>query len=1199
MSRVIYSPFSGSVAGTTRPILTQSEITAINSSISDITDDGILSAHEKATYFVPKMNELEQLANALIVSAAEYNISSADLSSAQATHNTYLGNLNPAWDGPNDTPVNRTTLNSNISDLTSEIASLQASLYGNSISPKGIYSAGTTYYVRDAVTFNGNGYVRIGTGPTTGTDPTDGTKWALLVEAGADGNEGADGSPGNNGLDGVDGVDGTDGTLKEFVWLRNATQPTTPTGNGIPSGWSDDPPSGSNPLWMSVSKQELDGTLIGNWSTPIRHDGPPGNDGSDGSPGSDGVDGRAIIINQTAPGFFYSNGVLDPSTQIISFDVTLSGLAGPVSWTTDPSVKSATGNAFSLSNADMGSNRSIVVTATANGVSQTVNITNLADPLARPTTIIPSSTEPPVIPGGIWIGDEDLWFGNTTGTAWERGATVGAQAGVNFRNSTGVVIPEDDVVTSLGIAAGFDGQGELSLFDNIDLSNLTRTIGQLPTVRANPSLQNATLLEQQPSLLPNSKFVMVDQNNFVAGIYPVEGTTTRTAAQQISSLSGGLRITSAVDTTVAYGFPAIPIDDRKIYTLRLRHRSSATSTQGLYLRFNESNNSLSNGRTHVAVNTSVGAHGSQRTSFFNLLDNGAMPGTSTREDSYTYFPTPGTKFASFSMYNWSGFSGDYEVEWVSLSEQGNHELGATFGADWGDSGNISDLPAEGEFIRAQALASMNTGGIGDITFLRNVAGSGAANDGEIHIRGTTFLPPNGRVPHKVNATRREIPTPYEGSRVGYPFFVIYSDESVTSRFSGFWNNTATTLNFFCAEYNPITRQWTARDNSYIAYNFTPLDTDCIVAVCTKRNTTAGIDTLSSLLSVSPNLPTVQRNATGENLYFDNFDSYQDGTDFDTEWETVSGQGNIFGPLQAGDMPGSSVIRIGNNIGDDMRWLVSRTRIPYDPDALYEIEFVVNQRLGNGSIYLGLAGYADDKVTRVNTSGSNSISAQHYIASSNEDLPNGQVSRRTAFFSGKASSGNGGVHRDPADPATLHSNVDFFSPMIIANYNGVPGQLDIGSVRVRKVNIKSINPVTGRMIDSRASYLAGVVGPRSTTNLTPSYTVGGSDVTINLGSHSRKIVGNTGPVTLNYGAGSAVESFSTTWYAYIDDPDFNGDSTPVITLTNNADDLLHAGRYHIASGTTPASNGSGGSSSGGGGSSGGFNDGDPGTGGSIP
>lgn len=77
--------------------------------------------------------------------------------------------------------------------------------------------------------------------------------------------------------DGVDGIDGEDGSLVEFVWRRSETIPDTPTGNGIPSGWFDNPPTtGAGVLWMSKSRQDTDGTLLSSWSTPVQTEGPPG-----------------------------------------------------------------------------------------------------------------------------------------------------------------------------------------------------------------------------------------------------------------------------------------------------------------------------------------------------------------------------------------------------------------------------------------------------------------------------------------------------------------------------------------------------------------------------------------------------------------------------------------------------------------------------------------------------------------------------------------------------------------------------------------------------------------------------------------------------------------------------------------------------------------------------------------------------------
>jgi hypothetical protein len=96
---------------------------------------------------------------------------------------------------------------------------------------------------------------------------------------GAPGNDGDDGAPGAPGNDGADGVDGQDGYWRERVYKVAATQPDVPTGNGIPAGWTDDPTATPGQIeWESWSKQQLDGTLIGAWSTPVVRTGQKGAD---------------------------------------------------------------------------------------------------------------------------------------------------------------------------------------------------------------------------------------------------------------------------------------------------------------------------------------------------------------------------------------------------------------------------------------------------------------------------------------------------------------------------------------------------------------------------------------------------------------------------------------------------------------------------------------------------------------------------------------------------------------------------------------------------------------------------------------------------------------------------------------------------------------------------------------------------------
>lgn len=69
-------------------------------------------------------------------------------------------------------------------------------------------------------------------------------------------------------------MEGVNGGFVDYVFKRAATLPATPTGNGTPAGWSDGPPTGTDPLWMSSGFKTAADVIVGAWSTPVRLDAP-------------------------------------------------------------------------------------------------------------------------------------------------------------------------------------------------------------------------------------------------------------------------------------------------------------------------------------------------------------------------------------------------------------------------------------------------------------------------------------------------------------------------------------------------------------------------------------------------------------------------------------------------------------------------------------------------------------------------------------------------------------------------------------------------------------------------------------------------------------------------------------------------------------------------------------------------------------
>jgi predicted phage tail protein len=114
--------------------------------------------------------------------------------------------------------------------------------------------------------------------------------------------------------------------------------------------------------------------------------------------------------------------------------------------------------------------------------------------------------------------------------------------------------------------------------------------------------------------------------------------------------------------------------------------------------------------------------------------------------------------------------------------------------------------------------------------------------------------------------------------------------------------------------------------------------------------------------------------------------------------------------------------------------------------------------------------------------------------------------------------------------------------------------------------------TGRVADPTMYNTQFIIGAQSATNLAPTYTDNGTYWTVNLPAHDRAIAGPTGPIVLHYGAGSFAVAYNEFWIAAIDDPNLTGNSSPTITKYSSTDQLLYPGRYYISSGTAPASSG---------------------------
>jgi hypothetical protein len=205
------------------------------------------------------------------------------------------------------------------------------------------------------------------------------------------------------------------------------------------------------------------------------------------------------------------------------------------------------------------------------------------------------------------------------------------------------------------------------------------------------------------------------------------------------------------------------------------------------------------------------------------------------------------------------------------------------------------------------------------------------------------------------------------------------------------------------------------------------------------------------LMASPNV-WVERGWIGRELFKEDF-SYSSTSDISDNWNIIEGDFTTDGELftDEGHTAGTKTYRKGNNSGDDELNAYSKSKFAYDPNKIYEFE--IRYKSSDGAddlIYCGFTGWAKDKVTKINTSGSDAFSSQHYVclsstATSSDD--DWRIAR--GYVSGymRDSGQSGGDRPDPMNHARAYQGVKYFSPQFIVNHNNEEGRTFVDYVKV--------------------------------------------------------------------------------------------------------------------------------------------------------
>lgn len=151
-----------------------------------------------------------------------------------------------------------------------------------------------------------------------------------------------------------------------------------------------------------------------------------------------------------------------------------------------------------------------------------------------------------------------------------------------------------------------------------------------------------------------------------------------------------------------------------------------------------------------------------------------------------------------------------------------------------------------------------------------------------------------------------------------------------------------------------------------------------------------------------------------------------------------------------DSPAGTAVRVGNNSGNDQRWLSKKVLMPYDGVSLYEVGIIVRRNAGSGLLYMGLEGIANDGVTRLNRTGVDTFGSQHYFAASGL-LPGASWTVYRGYTKGWNASPTCDNTNNATSPGQMRTNVAFVRPAFLVNYAGLAGQYDVAAIWVRRLN----------------------------------------------------------------------------------------------------------------------------------------------------
>lgn len=184
-------------------------------------------------------------------------------------------------------------------------------------------------------------------------------------------------------------------------------------------------------------------------------------------------------------------------------------------------------------------------------------------------------------------------------------------------------------------------------------------------------------------------------------------------------------------------------------------------------------------------------------------------------------------------------------------------------------------------------------------------------------------------------------------------------------------------------------------------------------------------------------------ANGQKIMASVLDSWQ------KDWLVKTPSGNIpeLNLVADATCRGGYALRIGNNVGNDEAWLNWFASLPIDDNKYYRVKYRFRRVSGTGVVYLGATCQNATKTKYVAQDNTeiNDIGASHYLVAGTAPAL-GTWMTGTAYFKGRSAGASAGAGT-LLSPKTFANKAAFFTPMIIGNYSGKAGEVDLDFIDI--------------------------------------------------------------------------------------------------------------------------------------------------------